>query len=122
MHRKLLVVFLLTFVLLMSVSAVALGAPSLQGDFEPVENLPYSVGRQDDVTHPLGKELRANRQVALQQRLRGIGAGAVQQLGPGEYVQLELETEDLIFTIPVSYTHLDVYKRQGLDNVLSWSA
>ena len=99
MHRKLLVVFLLTFVLLLSVSAVALGAPALQGDFEPVENLPYSVGRQDDVTHPLGKELRANRQVALQQRLRGIGAGAVQQLGPGEYVQLELETEDLIFTI-----------------------
>ena len=80
MHRKLLVVFLLTFVLLLSVSAVALGAPALQGDFEPVENLPYSVGRQDDVTHPLGKELRANRQVALQQRLRGIGAGAVQQL------------------------------------------
>ncbi len=99
MHRKLPVVFLLAFVLLMSVSAVALSAPPSQGDFEPVENLPYAVGQRDDVTHPLGKELRANRQLALQQRLRGIGAGAVQQLGPGEYVQLELEDEDLIFTI-----------------------
>ena len=99
MHRKWLVVFLLTLVLLMSVSAVVLGEPSSQEDFEPIENLPYSVGRQDDVSHPLGKQLRANRQLALQQRLQGIGAGAVQQLGPNEFVQLALEDEDLIFTI-----------------------
>ena len=99
MHRKLLVVFLLTLALLMSVSAIALGAPSSQDDFEPIENLPYSVGRQDDLSHPLGKQLRANRQLALQQRLQGIGAGAVQQLGPNEFVQLALEDEDLIFTI-----------------------
>ncbi len=99
MQRKILAVFLLALVLLLSMSAVALGAPAQQDNLEPVENLPYSVGRQDDLAHPLGKEQRALRQLALQQRLQGIGTGAVQQLGPGQYAQLELEKTDHIFTI-----------------------
>jgi len=98
MHRRLFVGFLLTLVLLLSASAV-MGAPIRQDDGALLENLPYSVGSRDDLMHPLGKERRAQRQVALQQRLQGLGSGAIQQLGPGQYVQLELEDEDLIFTI-----------------------
>ena len=99
MSPKWSVVFLSILVLLLCLSGVALGAPVQQDGLEPIENLPYSVGRQDDVMHPLGKQLRARRQIALQQRLQGIGSGAIQQLGPGEYVELALEKEDKIFTI-----------------------
>jgi len=99
MKHRLLIVSLLTFGLLLSVSAATLGAPAQQDEPESLEELPYSVGSQDDLMHPLGKERRARHQMALQQRLQGIGFGAVQQLDPGVYAQLELEDEDLIFTI-----------------------
>jgi immune inhibitor A len=83
-------------VLLLSVSAVALGAQ--EDGLEDADFLPYG-GNVDDLMHPLGKQQRAQRQLALQQRLQGIGAGPVHQLGAGQYVETAIEDEDLIFTI-----------------------
>jgi len=97
MHRKLAAVFLLTLVLLLSVSSFALGQGAQPADDEPM--LPYG-GNTDDLAHPLGKQQRALRQTALQQRLLGAEAQAgVMQLGPGQYVELEREDEDLILTV-----------------------
>ena len=100
MHRKLAAVFLLTLVLLMSVASFAL-AQGDAADADPM--LPYG-GNTDDLAHPLGKQQRALRQTALQQRLLGAEAQAgVMQLGPGQYVELELEDEDLILTIAAEF-------------------
>ena len=96
MHRKLAAVFLLMLVLLLSVGSLAF-AQGDAADADPL--LPYG-GNTDDLAHPLGKQQRALRQTALQQRLLGVEApGGVMQLGPGQYVELEREDADLILTI-----------------------
>jgi immune inhibitor A len=101
MHRKLVAVFLLTFLLMLSVSSVAFGQDNAEANVDPM--LPYG-GNVDDLPHPLGKQQRALRQTALQQRLLGVEAqNGVMQLGPSQYVQLELEKEDLIWTVAAEF-------------------
>jgi immune inhibitor A len=96
MFRKILAVSLLTIALLLAVSSLALGqADAAREDAD----LLALGGNTDDLPHPLGKQQRALRQTALQQRLRGQGAGAIQQVEPGVFVEMAALDEDLIFTI-----------------------
>ena len=69
MHRKLLAVLMLALALLISVSSVALG----QNDTEDAALRQYG-GNGDDLPHPLGKQQRGLRQIALQQQLQGAQA------------------------------------------------
>ena len=57
--------------------------------------------RHDDRTHPLGDARRSLRQRALQQKLTGKapGTGKVHRVAQGQYVELEREGEDLIWTV-----------------------
>jgi immune inhibitor A len=96
MHRKHFAVFLLTLVLMLSLSSLALG----QGDERLAEDIAPHGGNGDNLPHPLGKQRTALRQMGLQQVLRaGGGESGVVQLGPGRYAELAIEDEDLIFTV-----------------------
>ncbi|MBP6785995.1 MAG: immune inhibitor A [Candidatus Promineofilum sp.] len=99
MHRKLLAVLMLALALLISVSSVALG----QGDTGDAALRQYG-GNGDDLPHPLGKQQRGLRQIALQQQLQGAQAtGSVMRLGPDQFVELEREDEDLIWTVAADF-------------------
>ena len=96
MHRKLVAVILLTIVLLLSVSSLALGQDDelLAADLQPLG------GNVDNLPHPLGKQQWGLRQLALQQRLLGTEAtNGVMRVGPDQYVELEREDEDTIWTV-----------------------
>ncbi|MCA9867621.1 MAG: immune inhibitor A [Anaerolineae bacterium] len=96
MHRKLLAVLLLTVILLVSVSSITLGQGN---DLRPADTLRFG-GNGDDLSHPLGKQQRGLRQMALQQRLQGAEVqNGVMAMGPGTYVELEREDEDTIWTV-----------------------
>lgn len=96
MHRKLVAVLLLTIVLLLSVSSLALGQDDelLAADLNPLG------GNVDNLPHPLGKQQWGLRQLGLQQRLLGTEAtNGVMRVGPDQYVELEREDEDTIWTV-----------------------
>jgi len=96
MHRKLIAVFLLTIILILSVSSVALGQDDelLQADMLTLG------GNTDNLQHPLGKQQWGLRQIALQQRLQGTAAiNGVMRVGPDQFVELEREDEDSIWTV-----------------------
>ena len=96
MHRKLIAVFLLTIILILSVSSVALGQDDelLQADLLTLG------GNTDNLQHPLGKQQWGLRQMALQQRLQGIAVtNGVMRIGPNQFVELEREDEDTIWTV-----------------------
>jgi immune inhibitor A len=96
MNRKRLTVLFLTLALMMCVSSIALSQDS---ELRAADSLPYG-GNVDDLPHPLGKQQRGLRQTALQQRLQGATTqGGVMRLGPGQYVELEREDEDSIWTV-----------------------
>ena len=96
MHRKLIAVFLLTIILILSVSSVALG----QNDELLQADLLTLGGNTDNLQHPLGKQQWGLRQMALQQRLQGIAVtNGVMRVGPNQFVELEREDEDTIWTV-----------------------
>jgi immune inhibitor A len=85
------------------ISALTMVAPaaaqqdvSLQADF-PASSVAGSRG--DDFRHPLGDRQRLLRQKALQQKLRGKAVGKVHEVARGQYVELDREGEDLIWTV-----------------------
>jgi immune inhibitor A len=97
MNRKILTIFLLTAVMLLSVSAVALGAPTQQD--EDAALMAFG-GNGDDLAHPLGTKQRALRQQALQQVVQGVvAADGVQRLASGQFVEVQAVDEDLIWTV-----------------------
>jgi immune inhibitor A len=53
----------------------------------------------DDFHHPLGDQQRALRQRALAAKVRGQATGPVHQVARGQYVELEREGEDSIWTV-----------------------
>lgn len=97
MHRKLIAVFLLTIILILSVSSVALGQDD---ELLEADRLTALGGNGDNLQHPLGKQQWGLRQIALQQRLQGVEAdNGIMRLGVGRYVELEREDEDSIWTV-----------------------
>lgn len=97
MHRKLIAVFLLTIILILSVSSVALGQDD---ELLEADRLTALGGNGDNLQHPLGKQQWGLRQMALQQRLQGVEAdNGIMRLGVGRYVELEREDEDSIWTV-----------------------
>lgn len=97
MHRKLIAVFLLTIILMLSVASVALGQDD---ELLEADRLTALGGNGDNLQHPLGKQQWGLRQMALQQRLQGVATdNGVMRLGVGRYVELEREDEDSIWTV-----------------------
>ena len=55
--------------------------------------------RGDNAKHPLGARQFELRQKGLQERLAGRGAGRVQEVAKGQYVELQQERSDRIFVV-----------------------
>ncbi|KAA3637614.1 MAG: M6 family metalloprotease domain-containing protein [Armatimonadetes bacterium] len=63
---------------------------------------PDDVGQQkpDDLSHPLGDQQRANREIAAEAQLIGkASGGSVHRVAHGQYVELERQGEDTILTV-----------------------
>ncbi len=93
--RTLLGAFPVAFALIAGVAIVPASPPPPGEQFEAL--------RGDDMKHPLGERQRALRQQALKNRLNGGGAGRVQQLGKGQFVEMEQVKSDRIFAIIVEF-------------------
>ena len=78
-------------------SSVAMAAP-------PAKDLGAGHGKGgDDRSHPLGKKHRALRQRALQDKIMGKTSGKVHEVAKGQYVELERQGEDLIWTVMADF-------------------
>jgi immune inhibitor A len=88
-----LLVGLFVVVALIVASAPPVAASSGAGSQDSPPNRP------DDLPHPLGDAQRAARQEALAARAQGKAYGRTHQVASGQYVELEREGEDLIWTV-----------------------
>ena len=80
----------------------------------------------DDYEHPLGKEKRERTQKALIAKLNGKAHGKTHEVARGQYVELERQGEDSIFTILAEYSNfphnnIDQPDRD-FDNTTAWTA
>ena len=66
-----------------------------------------AASNHDDRAHPKGDAQRALRQRALQARLAGKSAGKTHRVAKGQYVELEREGEDLIWTVLGQFGNAD---------------
>lgn len=64
-------------------------------------------GFSDDLPHPLGDRQRALRQEALEQVIRGKAFGKVGEVARGQFVELERQGEDLIWTLAGEFGDLE---------------
>ena len=84
-----------------SLAAMLMGQPAeAQQAVDPmIAATPVAGARGDDYRHPKGDQKRLLRQKGLQAKLQGKAAGKVHQVAKGQYVELEREGEDLIWTV-----------------------
>jgi len=79
----------------------------------------------DDYEHPLGKEKRERTQKALIAKLNGKAHGKTHEVARGQYVELERQGEDLIFTILGEYSdfpHNNIAEPdRDFDNTTAWT-
>ena len=90
MHRSIHAIPLLT-------ALAALLPPAAAAD--PTENLPNVAGSSDNPPHPLGDQQAARRAIGLQAKLNGKAHGKTTQVARGQYVELQREGEDSIWTV-----------------------
>jgi immune inhibitor A len=106
MQRKTLLVFGLLFVtiflLTFSVSAAMPDAGISQGDADE-----HSAGKPDDLPHPLGQQRRALRQQALEAKIHGKAYGKTHEVARGQFVELERQGEDLIWTVLADFGDME---------------
>jgi immune inhibitor A len=115
--------------LFLGLAGLASAAPGLENEAAPaavpagneVYTLPAeyrSVGVReahnvDDIPHPLGQQRRALRQEAKQAQLTGnlnlLPNGKVHRVAGGQYVELGLEDEDLIWTVLAQFGDVDSF-------------
>jgi immune inhibitor A len=63
------------------------------------EDGPLVGANTDDISHPLGDEQRAAKQIAFEAKVNGKTTGNTHQVAKGQYVELAREGEDTIWTI-----------------------
>jgi len=94
----------------LALAALVAGAPAAWAQqappVDPLEAAAMSVApgrdagsRHDDRAHPKGDVQRALKQRALQARLAGKTTGKTHRVANGQYVELEREGEDSIWTV-----------------------
>ena len=103
-----------TRVVSLAVAALAAAVPAAWAQqappADPLEVAAMSVApgrdagsRHDDRAHPKGDAQRALKQRALQARLAGKTAGKTHRVANGQYVELEREGEDSIWTVVAEF-------------------
>jgi len=97
MKRKFFTNFSVLILLIAVLPAVAGAAPN--GPDELPENLPREGFNTDNISHPLGNAQNALKQKGIEAKLNGNASGPVVQVARGQYVELEREGEDSIWTL-----------------------
>ncbi len=97
MNRKLFVMLVLLVALIVSISAVASASPDAGMSRGAADE--HSAGKPDDLPHPLGQQRRALRQQGLEAKALGKAYGKTHEVARGQFVELEREGEDLIWTV-----------------------
>jgi len=107
--------FILPTTVAMSVallSSAALAAPPQRENFEGFDA--ERIGTSDSYVHPLGKKQDALKQQALEAKVMGMASGKVHEVAKGQYVELEREGEDLIWTVLAEFSDVPFYDPPGL--------
>ncbi|MHB1476429.1 MAG: immune inhibitor A domain-containing protein [Coriobacteriia bacterium] len=93
------------------------------------EQQPGRSHRQDKREHPLGKKQGALKARALEDKIKGGGSGkdkggGVYEVRPGEFVELELQGTDLVWTVPGEFSDLPhnslLEPDRTVDNTTIW--
>ena len=83
-------------------------------------------GRPDDLPHPLGEQQRALRQQALDAKLNGKAHGRTHEVARGQFVELERQGEDSIWTVLGEFNdfpHNNIAEPdRAFDNSTIWAA
>jgi immune inhibitor A len=96
MKRKFFILLVvLTLITALLPAAVGAARPSEAGDL-PIPNMG---GNTDDLPHPLGDQQRALKAQALEASLNGKAFGKTHEVARGQFVELEREGEDSIWTV-----------------------
>ena len=92
----------------LALAALVAGAPAAWAQQAPPADPPAlltvapgrdAASRHDDRAHPKGDAQRALKQRALEARLAGKSSGKTHRVANGQYVELEREGEDSIWTV-----------------------
>ncbi|MCL7455309.1 MAG: immune inhibitor A, partial [Anaerolineae bacterium] len=104
----------------------ALAMPPESGTDSNQNGAADNPGRGDDLPHPLGEQQRALRQRALEAKLKGKAFGKTGEVARGQYVELEREGEDSIWTVLgefSDFTHNNIAEPdRSVDNTTLWRA
>ena len=96
MKKKVLVIL----IILAALAIAAIPASATQNGFEDLpDNLPKEGFNTDNPSHPLGERQNALKQEGFEAILNGNANGPVVQVAQGQYVELEREGEDSIWTL-----------------------
>ncbi|WP_448213569.1 immune inhibitor A domain-containing protein [Colwellia sp. MEBiC06753] len=90
---------------------------------QPPETPPGIAKKGDDYQHPLGKKKRENTKKALEAKLQGKAKGKVHKVAKGQYVELEREGEELIWTVLAEFSdfaHNNIAQPDENNNTTIW--
>ena len=109
---------LIILAILVSVAAVAYAAPA-------VEQEPDLAGSVDNRSHPLKDEQRALHETAMEAQLNGKAYGKTHEVAKGQYVELERESEDPVWTVFgefADFSHNSIAEPdRSVDNTTIWT-
>ena len=93
MKKKWFSTLMILMLLVVAVVPTVIAAPQ----YEDIGS--YGGRNTDDLSHPLGDEQRAAKELAVEAKLNGKTTGKVHQVAKGQYVELAREGEDSIWTV-----------------------
>jgi immune inhibitor A len=92
---------------LLAPMAFAVLLPLVANASEGVDGLPMTGGKSDNPGHPLGDKQAALKLQAFKAKLNGKAAGPVKEVAKGQFVELQREGEDSIWTVIAEFGPLD---------------
>jgi len=90
---------LIAVLLITAIAPAALAAPPAQDPTPAAEDEPIFGSDSDDAAHPLGAKQRALKSNALEAQVNGLVTGQTAEVGEGQFVEMAVVDQDLIFTV-----------------------
>ena len=118
MNGKLFRTFLVAALLLTVVVSAAGAAPGFKAE-------PDFAGKEDNRSHPLKGQQQALHEKAMEAQLNGKAHGKTHEVAHGQYVELERESEDPVWTVMgefSDYAHNSIAEPdRSVDNTTIWA-
>jgi hypothetical protein len=124
MKRTSTIVSLMAMMVILAITPALAMPPQSEGG-PGANGVANNPGRGDDLPHPLGEQLRAERQQALEAKLNGKALGKIGEVARGQYVELERTGEDSIWTVLGEFSdfpHNNIAEPdRSVDNTTIWT-